>query len=135
MYQNIKISRAAISPEVINEYFDNLEVELKDVPAGNIVNYDETNLSDDPGRKKVITRRGCKYPERVMNSTKSSVSVMFAAAGDGNMLSPYVVYKALHLYQSWTENGPKNSPYNRTKSGWFDAFCFQDWVEIVTAKA
>lgn len=131
MCQNIKRSRAAITPEVINAYFDNLEAELKDVPASHIVNYDETNLCDDPGRKKVITRRGCKYPERVMDSTKASTSVMFSASGDGNILPPYVVYKAQHLYDSWREGGPTNSRYNRTKSGWFDSFCFSDWVETV----
>ena len=40
-------------------------------------------------------------------------------------------YKAQHLYDSWREGGPKNSRYNCTKSGWFDSFCFQDWVESV----
>lgn len=129
--QNIKRSRAAISKETINEYFDNVQVELKDVPPCNIVNYDETNLSDDPGRKLIIARRGCKYPERIMNSTKSSISVMFAASGSGEILPPYVVYKAQHIYDSWRVGGPLKSRYNRTKSGWFDSYCFQDWVETI----
>lgn len=129
--QNIKRSRAAVSPEIITEYFDRLESELKDVPPENIVNYDETNLSDDPGKKKVIVRRGCKYPERIMNSSKSSTSVMFSCAGDGSLLPVYVVYKAVHLYDSWTEGGPKLTRYNRTKSGWFDSNCFEDWVRTV----
>lgn len=131
MCQNIKRSRAAVDEQTINDYFDHLDTELKDIPASNIINYDETNLCDDPGRKVVIARRGCKYPERVMNSTKASVSVMFAAAGDGTILPPYVVYKAQHIYDSWRVGGPPNSRYNRTKSGWFDSFCFQDWVETI----
>lgn len=131
MCQNIKRSRAATNRDTINEYFDQLETELKDVPPSNVVNYDETNLCDDPGRRLIISRRGCKYPERIMNSTKSSISVMFAAAGDGAILPPYVVYKAQHMYDSWRVGGPANSRYNRTKSGWFDAFCFQDWVEQI----
>lgn len=108
-----------------------LEIELKDVPPENIVNYDETNLRDDPGRKKVIVKRGCKYPERIMNSSKSSTSLMFSAARDGTMLPVYVVYKAVNLYDSWTEGGPKFTRYNRTKSGWFDSLCFEDWVRTV----
>lgn len=60
MCQNIKRSRAAVSREAINEYFDKLEKELKDIPSSNIINYDETNLSDDPGRRVVITRRRYK---------------------------------------------------------------------------
>lgn len=131
MCQNIKRSRAAVSPETINAYFDNLGQELKDIPPCNIVNYDETNLTDDPGKRLVITRRGCKYPERVMNSSKSSTSVMFAASGDGKILPPYVVYKAQHMYDSWSVGGPDNSRYNRTKSGWFDSFCFADWIDTI----
>lgn len=50
--QNIKRSRAAVSRETITEYFEQLESELKDIPPENIVNYDETNLRDDPGKKK-----------------------------------------------------------------------------------
>lgn len=129
--QNIKRSRASVSRNVITEYFEHLENELKDVPPQNIINYDETNLRDDPGKRKVIVRRGCKYPERIMNSSKSSTSIMFSAAGDGTILPPYVVYKAVHLYDSWTQNGPKYTRYNRTKSGWFDSECFEDWVRTI----
>jgi len=35
-------------------------ISLAGVPPSNILNYDETNLTDDPGRRKVITKRGCK---------------------------------------------------------------------------
>lgn len=129
--QNIKRTRAAISHDVVNKYFDNLEKELANVPASNIVNYDETNLSDDPGRKKVISKRGCRYPERVMNSSKSSTSIMFAAAADGKLLPCYVVYKAQNLYDSWTIGGPKGTRYNRSNSGWFEATSFEDWVEKI----
>lgn len=131
MCQNIKRSRSAVSHKIINEYFDRLYTELQGVPASNIVNYDETNLCDDPGKKKIITRRGCKYPERVMNSTKASVSVMFSASGDGTILPPYVVYKDLHLYDTWTKGGPTNARYNRSKSGWFESSSFEDWLATI----
>lgn len=114
--QNIKRSRAAVSKEVLTEYFELLEKELKDVPPENIVNYDETNLRDDLGKKKVIVR---------------PTSIMFSAAGDCTILPPYVVYKSVHLYDSWTTEGPKYARYNRTKSGWFDAVCFEDWVRTI----
>ncbi|CAH2015409.1 unnamed protein product [Acanthoscelides obtectus] len=54
--QNISHARAGIDEAVINEYFDNLQIELEGLPPANIYNYDETNLVDDPGRSKVITR-------------------------------------------------------------------------------
>lgn len=129
--QNIKRSRAAVSPQVIEEYFTELQNSLKDVPLSNILNYDESNLADDPGKKKVLTKRGVKYPERVMNHTKSSTSLMMAASADGTLLPCYVVYKSSNLYNTWTTNGPPNCRYNRTNSGWFDGNTFEDWVESV----
>ena len=77
--QNISAKRAEVSKGTISKYFDNLQESLNGVPPENIVNYDETNLTDDPGRKHSIFRRGIKYPDRVMNSTKTSTSLMFAA--------------------------------------------------------
>ncbi|XP_073954289.1 uncharacterized protein [Choristoneura fumiferana] len=129
--QNIKRSRAAISSDKIKTYFGELEKSLENVPIANIINYDETNLTDDPGRKKVIVRRGCKYPERIVNHSKGSTSVMMAATADGNFLPPYVVYKSLHLYDSWTMRGPENVRYNRSSSGWFDCNIFEDWVKTI----
>lgn len=131
MCQNIKRSRAKVSPQVIEQYFEHIAKELEGVPPTNIINYDETNLSDDPGKKKVIAKRGCKYPERVMNHSKSCTSLMFAGTADGTVLPWYVVYKATNLYNTWTQNGPKHCRYNRSKSGWFDMTCFEDWIRSV----
>lgn len=77
LWQNIKRARAGVSKEILNNYFDNLAISLAGVPPSSILNYDETNLTDGPGRRKVITKRGCKYPERVMNHSKASTSVIF----------------------------------------------------------
>lgn len=115
--QNIKRNRAKISHEIITTYFDNLEVTLDDVPPDNIINYDETNFTDDPESKKVVVRRGQKHVENVLDHSKTSYSVMFAGSATGKILPAYVVYAALHLYPTWTLGGPKGCRYNRTKSG------------------
>lgn len=96
-----------------------------------IINYDETNMTDDPGKCKVITRRGCKHPKRILDSSKSSVSVMFAGKASGFLLPPYVVYKAEHLYDSWIDGGPRGTRNNRSKSGWFDGVIFEDWFNKI----
>lgn len=87
--QNISPKRAELSTDTMDAYFENLQQELSDVPPSNIINFDETNLTDDPRSVKCIFRRGVKYPERIMNSTKSSTSIMFACTADGKMLNPY----------------------------------------------
>lgn len=115
--QNIKRARAKISPEIVNPYFDNLTNTVRDIPPENIINYDETNFTDDPESQRVMVRRGMKHVDNVLDNSKSSFSVMFAGTASGVTLPPYVVYAALHLYPTWVEGGPKGSRYNRTKSG------------------
>lgn len=124
---NIKRNRAQINEKTISDYFDNLSNAVKDVPLQKIYNYDETCMADDPGRKKIICRRGSKYPERIMNSTKSNISVMFCGNANGESVAPYIIYKAEHLWTTWSEGGPAGARYNRTKQGWIDGATFEDW--------
>lgn len=131
MCQNIKRARAKVDHDAINLYFDELNHSFEGVLPHSVINYDETNITDDPGRKKVVVRRGCRHPERIIDSSKSSTSVMFAAAGDGTLLPPYVIYKAENLYNTWTEHGPKGTVYNRSKSGWFTLEIFEDWFRKI----
>lgn len=57
---------------------------------------------------------------------------MFAAAGDGHLLSLYVVYRAENLYNTWVSGGLPGTVYNRSKSGWFTMEIFEDWfIKIV----
>ena len=77
----------------------------------------------------VIVKRTTKYPERIMNSSKSSISLMICGSASGTMLPPYVVYKAENLYNTWTLGEPKGTRYNRSTSEWFDLDIFEDWFE------
>lgn len=122
---NISTKRAALSEEVLDRFFENASELLAETHPSLILNFDETNLTDDPGSKKFIYKRGTRYPERVINST--AISLMYAGTADGQLLPIYVVYKADHLWDSWTLGGPRGTRYNRSKSGWFDSTCFEDW--------
>lgn len=53
--QNIKRSRAMILRDLLKKYFDNLAISIDGIPPYNIFNYDKTNLTDKPDRKKVIS--------------------------------------------------------------------------------
>lgn len=50
--QNIKRARAAVGREEIQTYFDELKISLEGVSPEVILNYDETNMTDDPEKKK-----------------------------------------------------------------------------------
>lgn len=128
-----------MSHESINAYFDNLTPVITNVPPLNIFNYDETNMSDDPGKNKGIYKRGVKYPEKIMNFSKSATTIMVCGSADGVLLPPYVIYKSVHLYDTWKEGDPQGAPccqktccsqgsrFNRTNSGWIDSITFRDW--------
>ncbi|KAJ2939488.1 hypothetical protein O0L34_g6309 [Tuta absoluta] len=129
--QNIKRSRAAVDEKTINEYFDELESSLQNVEPEFIINYDETNLTDDPKRQRVIVRRSCRHPEKILDHSKTSTSVMFSGTGSGHMLPVYINYKAENIYDTWRAGGPPGAKYNRTKSGWFTMEIFEDWFKTI----
>ena len=88
MSDNVESRRDEVNSETIMEYFDNLDVTLEGVEPQNIYNYDETNITDDPGVKKVIVRRGLRRVERKADHSKQSISVMFCGNAVGEYLLP-----------------------------------------------
>lgn len=131
---NIKKTHANITADDIHEYMDRIEQSLSGIPPSRIYNYDETNLTDDPGQKKVICKRGSKFIEQICNSSKSAISLMFCGNAEGRMIPIYVVYKVESLWITWTEGGSPHTRYYRTKNGWFDSGTFEDWFEKVFLK-
>ena len=65
----------------------------------------------------MIVRRGSKHPETIIDSSKTSVSVMIAETASGVLLPRYVVYIAENMYPTWIEGGPTGARFNRSKSG------------------
>ena len=66
---NVKPQRFQIGEDDMNDFYDELQLTLINVPATNIFNFDETNLADDPARRKCIVRRGFRRIEaKVVNS-------------------------------------------------------------------
>lgn len=124
--KNIKRSRAGVNRVSINSYFDEIENSLKDIDPDLIVNYDETNITDDPGKSRVIVRRGMKHAHKTMDSSKSSQSSNVRWKCFWEFITLYIVYKAENLYNTWTLNGPPEARFNRSKSGWFTEALFED---------
>ncbi|KAJ8930000.1 hypothetical protein NQ314_017255, partial [Rhamnusium bicolor] len=108
---NISSKRAMMTSEKLDAFFENAREKLKSTNPSLIINYDETNLTDNPGAKKFILKGGTKYPER--------------------LLPEYVVYKAENMWNTWTIGRPPGTRYNRSRSDWFDNVCFEDWFFTV----
>ena len=121
-----------MSPEIVEKFFLNYSAVADGIPPTNVFNYDETNLTDDPGaQKKFLFRKGVKYTEKVMDTTKTSISIMFCGSAAGDLLPPYVVYKGETLWTNWCLEGPSHCRYYVTKNGWFDMGAFENWFETV----
>ena len=97
------------------------------MPLENTCNFDETNVSNQPGAKKVIGHKGGKHVERRIDHSKASISLMYSGFVDGSLLPPMVIYKASHIYKNWCVGGPDGTIYNCTASGWFDISTFESW--------
>ena len=54
---------------------------------------------------------------------------MICGSAAGELLPPYIVYKAQNTYEQWCEDGPKGAVYTSTVSGWFDGWVFTDWFK------
>ena len=109
------------------DFFDHLDTTFTDVEPSNIFNYDETNLTDDLGVKKVIVHRGMRHVERKVEHPKQSISIMFCRSATGEYLPPMIGYKAQNVYAGWCVGGPPDATYNSTSSGWFDSRTFVCW--------
>ena len=127
--QNLKPEKAKITPEVVTDFFDLYEKTVDGISPNNIRNFDETGLADDPGVKKCFFRWGMKYPERIISSSKTNISVMYCGSATGEVLPPYVVHRAENMWDTWVSGGPKGARYNRSSSGWFERQSFEDWFE------
>lgn len=101
------------------------------VKLENTINYDETNLTNHLGKKILLCAKWIKQPEHVLNTLKTSISVMFVATATGEMLAPYYVYKGDRLTTFQCEGGQINCKYNFSNSGWFDSSHFVDYVRYV----
>ena len=92
---NVKAARAEVIRDIKN-YFSHLEKWVI-VPLECIYNFDEISVTDDPGAKTVICRRGRNRVKRKVNHSKTSISVMFCVNVAGEFIPPMVVYKSEHL--------------------------------------
>jgi len=85
------IKRANITKEVVKNYFNSLSQSIENVSPCSIVNYNETNFTDDPKKHKITTKRGSKQTENIVDSSKTSISVIMAGNDIGEFLPPYIV--------------------------------------------
>ena len=85
----------------------------ENLTSDRIFNLDETGLNTDPTKKKVLVRKDSSNAYmRTPTCGKASYSVLFCGSAAGDILPPFVVYKAKGtLFDSWTVGGPEGAQY------------------------
>lgn len=61
------------------------------------------------------------------NCGKANYSVLFCASATGVYLPPLVVFSSEHVYDKWTENGPRGAVYTCTPKGYMQDVNFESW--------
>ena len=78
----------------------------------------------------MLAKRGCReVHETGGGSGREHITVLGAASASGTRLPPYVVYKAKHLYDTWTKGGPAGALFNKSPSGWMEQPHFLEWFK------
>ena len=91
-------------------------------------NCDETAFATASASRSVIARRGAKSVYETMSgSGREYITVHWCGNANGDQIPPYILYKAKHLYQTWTLNGPTKAMYSVSASGWMENPNFDSW--------
>ena len=116
---------------VVNMCYNMLEdiMTEKNIVPSSIYNLDETGLNTDPRSKVFVPRRSRDAYLMSTTGGKTMYSIMFCVPATGKYLPPFVVYKALQLYDSWTRRGPAGCAFAATPSGWMQDNVFENWFK------
>lgn len=78
-------------------------------------NFDKTNLTNNPGSKKVTVPNGMKDVEHVQEHLMTSISFMVCGNAAKKLLPPFTVHKGQNLnnlYVNWTSGAKKGTKYD-----------------------
>ncbi|KAL1399434.1 hypothetical protein pipiens_008219 [Culex pipiens pipiens] len=84
--QNTKRNRARVSSTTINSFLDEYELTSEGIPAHLKINYDESAWATDPGRKKLIFKRGCWADAFIFADWFKSVIIPYCRRFEGSKL-------------------------------------------------
>ncbi len=106
-FECLSVKRSAsLHPEIIDPFFEMYRSHLEGVPPDRIYNCDETGIKTDGVKKRrCYSGKGAKscYSKQPSEG-KVQYTVMFTISAGGDLLPPYLLYKASsdHLFDTWT---------------------------------
>lgn len=133
--QNVEYARKkALDPFSIHEYFNILEetirnLNLQDKP-GNIWNLDESSVSIDPQRTKVVGAVNQVSSRTISTPGKENTTILLMCNAAGGKAPPLIIYKGLHVWDQWmadTGQGYPGTVYAASKKGWMESEIFLNY--------
>ena len=136
---SLERSRAeALSPAIVNEYYDLLYSVLDDNGLLNsprqIYNCDETFVPLDFSREKAVTVRGVKNVYRQSQGTSDHITMLCCASAAGFPLPPMIIYSKSFPGGQYRFDGPDDTLYAKSESGWIDTELFITWFKKIFLK-
>ena len=129
--ETFTVDRAkAVTSNNLDKFFDIVDSFYKKcniTDGSRVFNLDETGLTTEQRLTNCFFRRGGKDVS-ILSPTcgKTMFTVLCCGNALGEVMPPCVIYKALHLYDSWCKGGPENTFYGATKSGWMETDIFNE---------
>ncbi|CAF3003107.1 unnamed protein product [Rotaria sp. Silwood2] len=97
-----------------------------------IFNCDENGFGDETVCELIIVSHKTKHVyEQSGDSGKSFTTGLICGNAAGKILPPFIIYAAKNLNYQWTLDGPKNSQYAVSDSGWITKSLFCEWFKCV----
>lgn len=141
--QNIEFARSKMcDPFVIYEYFNLLkktldELNLYDKPDL-IWNMDETSLSIDPSKTKVVGAKGLPSTRITSTSGRENVTILSTVSASGKKAPPLIIFKAKFIWDQWMADENESFPgmsYAATRNGWMESDVFLNFMKSAFLKA
>ncbi|CAG4950882.1 unnamed protein product [Colias eurytheme] len=133
------VRRQMTDPFIIEEYFNLLEKVLLDLDLINrpsqVWNLDETSVSLDPSKTKVVGKMGKASSRTTFGTGKENITVLTAVNANGAKLTPLIVFKGKYVWNQWIAD-VKNEygfelAYAASKKGWMETDIFRNYMEKV----
>ena len=107
---------------VMNQHFDLLnqvftKLGLKD----KVMNCDESRISLDPKKEKVIASKGTKHVYSQQLGTRDHITIHCCISASGESLPPMIIYQKNFPSGAYTRGGPPNTLYAKSPNGYMDS--------------
>lgn len=134
--QAVEFSRKKMTdPFVIGDYFKLLkstldELELNDLPH-RIWNLDETSLSMDPTKTKIVGAKGVACSRVTSGPGKENVTILSTVNASGEKAPPLIIFKGKFVWDQWMAQGDDNFEivYAASTNGWMEGDIFYNYIK------